>query len=196
MGLFSKKPKSIIVQQPSGKPATGDEAMDRLEELLPMVEPPLPQLAPPPPKPEPPKQMKAAKPPKTGKKISVDPVDFLALRAELIDMKARLDESEHARAIVEARLSNLDAAAAAFSNERNDLTEITDMVTQLQKQIADTNSAAGSNNPGATAGHDELSAKVAAIQNRLFGMQDHSPKIAEFEAQIAELRAEVESAHT
>jgi hypothetical protein len=139
MGLFSKKPKSIIVQQPSGKPATGDEAMDRLEELLPMVEAPtsLPQLAPPPPKLEPPKPVKAAKPPKMGKKVGVDPTDFLALRAELIDMKARLDESEQARAIVEARLSSLDAAASQFTTERNEIAEVANMVIQLQQQVAE-----------------------------------------------------------
>ena len=193
MGLFSKKPKSIIVQQPDGKPVTGDEAMDRLEELLPMVEPPapLPQLAPPAPKPEPPKPTKAAKPAKTGKKVSVDPTDFLALRAELIDMKARLDESEQARAIVEARLSSLDAAASQFTTERNEINEVANMVIQLQQQVAERAHDSGpsggaSSNDGAT---DELSAKVDALQNRFFGLQDHCPKIAEFETQIAQLRS-------
>ena len=201
MGLFSKKPKSIIVKQPDGKPVSGDEAMDRLEELLPMVEAPepLPQLAPPTPKQEAaPKPMKAAKPPKPpkpGKKIGVDPVDFLALRAELVDMKARLDESEQARAIVEARLSSLDAAASQFTTERNELNEVANKVNLLQQQVAeqsaDTGPSGGSSNDGAT---DELSAKVDALQNRFFGLQDHTPKIAEFETQIAQLRAELEAA--
>ena len=39
-----------------------------------------------------------------NRKMGVDPTDFLMLRSELIEMKARLDESEQARAIVEARL--------------------------------------------------------------------------------------------
>ena len=196
MGLFSKKPKSIIVQQPGGKPASGDEAMDRLEEQLPLVETPLPHLAPPPPKPQPPRPAKAPKPPKPAKKVGVDPTDFLALRAELIDMRARLDESEQARAIVEARLSSLDAAASQFTTERNELNEVAGMVIQLQQQIAergpDSGSGGGaSSNDGAT---DELSAKVDALQNRFFGLQDHTPKIAEFETQIAQLRAELEVA--
>ena len=196
MGLFSKKPKSIIVQQPSSKPATGDEAMDRLEELLPMVDPPLPQLAPPPPRPDPPKPAKPSKPMKMGKKVGVDPTDFLALRAELIDVKARLDESEQARAIVEARLSSLDAAASQFTTERNEISEVASMVVQLQQQVAERSTESGpsggaSSNDGAT---DELSAKVDALQNRFFGLQDHTPKIAEFEAQLTQIRAELEAA--
>jgi hypothetical protein len=199
MGLFSKKPKSIIVQQPGAKPPTADETMDRLEETLPMVEDPLPQLAPPLPKPDPlkqPKPMRPAKPAKMGKRIGVDPTDFLALRAELIDMKARLDESEQARAIVEARLSSLDAAASQFITERNEINDVANMVIQLQQQVADRANESGpsggaSSNDEAT---DELSAKVDALQNRFFGLQDHSPKIAEFEAQIAQLRSELDTA--
>jgi DNA repair exonuclease SbcCD ATPase subunit len=206
MGLFSKKPKSIIVKQPATKPASSDEAMDRLEELLPMVEA-LPHLAPPPPTLEhPPPTLapvpapapklaappKPPKPMKKGKKFSVDPADFIALRMELVDMKARLDESEQARAMVESRLSSLDAAASAFTTERNDISEIADMVLQLQQQIG---GAAGNGDAPVDDGrHDELSAKIDAIQNRLFGLTDHSAKISEFEAQIGQLRVDVESA--
>jgi DNA repair exonuclease SbcCD ATPase subunit len=128
-------------------------------------------------------------------KATVDVVDFLALRAELVDMRARLDESEQARAIVEARLSSLDATAAAFGNERNDISEVTNMVQQLQQQIADRPAATGGGDAAANSGaHDELSAKVDALQNRLFGLQDHAPKIAEFEAQLAQLSSELEIA--
>src|SRR3954469_12821432 len=195
VGLFSKKPKSIIVPRPDEMAGPQVDPMDKLEQTLPIVTE-LPQLAPPPPKatpakpPKPPKQMKQAR------KVGVDPADFLALRAELIDMRARLDESEQARALVEARLSSLDAATAAFSTERNDIDEIADTVAQLQKQVAQSTNNPVANNGPSAAGRDELSAKVDALQNRLFGMQDHSPKIAEFEAQIAELRSELESATT
>ena len=65
------------------------------------------------------------------------PADFLALRSELIEMKARLDESEQARAIVEARLGSLDAAASAFQTERNDISEMAEMLMQLQQQVAE-----------------------------------------------------------
>jgi DNA repair exonuclease SbcCD ATPase subunit len=195
MGLFSKKPKSIIVAQPGAKPASGDEAMDRLEELLPMVES-LPQLAKPPASEPPPPKAKPMKAPKANKKFSVDPTDFLALRAELIDMKARLDESEQARAIVEARLSSLDAAASQFATERNDITEVANMVIQLQQQVAERAHEGGSAGASSASdgAHDELSAKVDALQNRFFGLQDPTPKLAEFESQISQLRSELEAA--
>ncbi|MEP7203877.1 MAG: hypothetical protein ABI894_14805 [Ilumatobacteraceae bacterium] len=214
MGLFSKKPKSIIVPKPADAAAPHVDPMDRLEELLPRVED-LPQLAKPvqlsereaaakpptPPKPaspvKPPKPPKPPKPIKMNKKVGVDPTDFLMLRSELMDMKARLDESEQARAIVEARLSSLDATASTFSTERADISEMAAIVLQLQQQLAEgggastTEAAIGGIGEGA---HDELSAKVDALQNRLFGLQDHSPQLAEFEAQIAQLRAELDSA--
>ena len=194
MGLFSKKPKSIIVEHPDHKAAAEDKAMDRLEELLPIVEP-LPQLVQPP-KLDPPKAEKAekpAKPAKRAKKVAVDVTDFLALRAELIDMKARLDESEQSRAIVEARLGSLDAAASTFTTERNDISEVANMVIQLQQQMAERPAGTGESS-ASQGGHDELSAKVDALQNRLFGLQDHAPKIAEFESQLTELRGELEAA--
>jgi DNA repair exonuclease SbcCD ATPase subunit len=204
MGLFSKKPKSIIVQQPPKQAAPDAEPLARLEELTPMVEG-LPQLSNPPkldPPPQaarpanPPKPARAPKPPKQNKKVSVDPTDFLALRSELIDMKARLDESEQARALVEARLTSLDAAASAFATERNDITEVANMVIQLQQQVNERANAEGTGGSGSPTegGHDELSAKVDALQNRLFGLQDPAPKIAEFEDQLAQLRSELETA--
>lgn len=210
MGLFSKKPKSIIVQRPPTKASPEHDALDHLDTLLPKVEP-LPSLAPPPtpklfeappPKPDKPDKPAAqvtpprpAKPPKKNKKFTVDPTDFLALRAELIDVKARLDESEQQRAIVEARLGSLDAAAAAFTNERNDITEVANMVLQLQEQVDKAGTATADAGTAANGGvNDELSAKVDALQNRLFGLQDHSPKIAEFEAQIRRMRDELDAA--
>jgi tetrahydromethanopterin S-methyltransferase subunit G len=124
----------------------------------------------------------------------VDPADFLALRSELRDMRARLDESEQARAIVEARLSSLDAAAATFSTERNDIIEVADMVMQLQQQINEGGGTGGRGDSSSTDNHDELSAKVDALHSRMFGLQDHAPKLAEFEMQIAQLRVELEAA--
>ncbi len=198
MGLFSKKPKSIIVQQPANKPGAAGDAMDRLEELLPKIEADLPQLAMPPglnptPRLDPPPR--PVKPDKRSKKATVDPADFLALRSELIEMRARLDESEQARAIVEARLGSLDATAAAFSIERNDISEIATMVIQLQQQVAERSAGTGPSSDASVGdgSRDELSAKVDAIQNRLFGLPDHLPKINEFETQLAQLRAELET---
>lgn len=81
-------------------------------------------------KPEkPPKAPKAQRPPKPGKppkqpKVKparqprglvrgvVDPADFIALRFEMVDLRARLEASEQAKAMVETRLAALDAGNA------------------------------------------------------------------------------------
>ena len=213
MGLFSKKPKPKIVQKPSGLAAPSGNATDRPEPSPPKVDD-LPQpgesvkpLAEAPvPKPltpiTPQQTTRPAKPPKPAKqqkiKGTVTPVDFLALRSELIAMKARLDESEQARAIVEARLESLDAAASTYQSERDDLTEMAVALTQLQQQVAESSAAASAGGvESPTSGqHDQLSAKVDALQNRLFGIQDQVPKLADFEAQLAQLRLELEAATT
>ncbi len=43
------------------------------------------------------------------KKQSIDPVEFLVLRNELVELKERLDASEQAKASLEDRLSSLAA---------------------------------------------------------------------------------------
>ena len=215
MGLFTKKPKSIIVPKPAVKPnseaaatanaeAPAAVVLDDFKPAVADVSAPAPtpiQVAAPalskPLKLEPPKPLQPPRPPKPGKrnKFGVDPADFLALRAELVDMRARLDESEQARAQVEARLGALDATAAAFTSERTDLSEVANMVLQLQQEIKVRTGPITGETPVTGPGHDELSAKVDALQNRLFGLQDHGPKIAEFEEQITLLRAELDAAN-
>ena len=230
MGLFSKKPKSIIVQKPVVKaapPSDSDAPAPVRPDLAPLkvdtnppavheaptiatqarIDTPAPAVNEAPtigtharidtptpavheaPKLATPAKLPPPKPPKPAKqknrKGGVDPADFLALRSELIHMKARLDESEQQRAIVEARLGALDATASAFSSERSDISEIAGMVLQLQQDIKDRTGTTGEVPIISGPGHDELSAKVDALQNRLFGLQDHGPKIAEFETQLA-----------
>ncbi|MGZ4770305.1 MAG: hypothetical protein ACXVLX_16720 [Ilumatobacteraceae bacterium] len=225
MGLFSKKPKSIIVPKPAVKPNSqaaptppSGLPADVIHDLLqvaqlensapatPAATPITPAVAPvvhetptiaKPLRLEPPKPpLQPPRPPKPGKKnkkFSVDPTDFLALRAELVDMRARLDESEQARAQVEARLSALDATTSAFSSERADISDVASMVMQLQQEFKLRTGSTGET-PVTGPGHDELSAKVDALHNRLFGLQDHGPRIAEFEEQLNLLRAELAAA--
>lgn len=132
MGLFSKKPKPSAAQSPdasavSSPPATG-----------------APQtLAAPSP----------AKAPK-GKKYSVDPVDFLALRSEMMELRARLDASEHAKAFVETRLAALDATTTAMSTQPADSADLRGQVAELQAQleaVAETAAAAHANAENAAA---------------------------------------------
>lgn len=76
-----------------------------------------------PPKPAKVKQAKPGKPPKQPKakparhpkglvRGVVDPADFIALRFEMVDLRARLEASEQAKAMVETRLAALDAGNA------------------------------------------------------------------------------------
>lgn len=220
MGLFKKKPKSIIVTRPapSGKPRTDEDPGTSSDGADPdamfkpalaaaatattgaaapagstPAVPPKPELALKPPAPQlPPLPPKPAK--KQNKKARVDPADFLALRSELMHVRARLDESEQARALVEARLAALDATTTAMASEKTDISEVASMVIQLQQEISAR--PAGPVNTGETPitdAQDELAAKVDALHNRLHGLQDHGPKIAEFESQLGLLRAEMEA---
>jgi DNA repair exonuclease SbcCD ATPase subunit len=131
--------------------------------------------------------------PKQNKKARVEPADFLALRNELLHLRARLDESEQARALVEARLASIDAVTAAFASERTDISEVANMVIQLQQEIV--SRPVTGEIPAVSASADpELGEKVEALHSRLEGLQDHGPKIAEFEAQLALMRAQLEAA--
>lgn len=135
MGLFSKKPKSTApdaAAAPAAQPMPAAQA----------------QAASP--------ALSAAKPakPAKGKKYSVDPVDFLALRSEMMDLRARLDASEQAKALVETRLAALDATTTAMSTERpggGDLrSQMTDMQAQLDA-VAETAATAHANAENAAA---------------------------------------------
>lgn len=134
MGLFSKKPKSSApetVTPPAAPPPTAA---------------PAPTTAPE-------KPGKPAKPPK-GKKYSVDPMDFLALRSEMMDLRARLDASEQAKALVETRLAALDATTTAMSTQPPSSDDLRSQVTELQAQleaVAETAAAAHANAENAAA---------------------------------------------
>jgi len=96
----------------------------------------------------------AAKPAK-GKKHSVDPADFLALRSEMMDLRARLDASEQAKALVETRLAALDATTTAMSTQQptsgDDLrSQVTELRAQLET-VAEAAAAAHANAENAAA---------------------------------------------
>ena len=130
------------------------------------------------------------------KKVGVDPADFLALRAELIEMKARLDESEQARALVEARLE--------LARRRR--LGVRDGAQRHQRDRRHGDATAASRSPRTRNNSRRRAAHRARGQRRTVGEGRRSaepavrsagpaPKIAEFEAQIAQLRSELESAN-
>ncbi len=153
--------------------------------------------------------------PAKGKKYAVDPVDFLALRSEMVDLRARLEASEQAKAMVENRLAALDATTTAMAGERSgddDLrTTVADLQTQLEA-VADTAaSAAAAAVPStpvepdpalvaridALAAHLEVVSSVSApdptIATRLEALtarvdaDSDNQRVAQLEARLAEL---------
>jgi len=136
MGLFSKKPKTSAPDTPAKPAASGSSGKPAKSE----------------PAPRPAKPSKPAK----GKRGSVDPVDFLALRSGLLDLKARLEASEQSRATVEARLAALDATTTAMATERPPATgdDVRAHLAELQAQlstVAETAAAANANAENAAA---------------------------------------------
>ena len=124
---------------------------------------------------------------KKAKFVGVDPADFLALRAELTDLKSRLEASEQERAVIEAHLSSLDASATAFASTRTNIERITNKVEQLESQAQ----APAAEPASSAANNDMLTAKVDALHQRLMAAPDLTPKIAELESMLQEVSAKV-----
>ena len=70
------------------------------------------------------------------KKQSIDPVEFLVLRNELVELKERLDASEQAKASLEDRLSSLAATTMVLSsNSKSDTAEIVEKIEALESRL-------------------------------------------------------------
>ena len=87
MGLFRKKSHTAAPARPATQPNPGQP-------------------------PKAPRPEKPARQPKGLIRGVVDPADFIALRFEMVDLRARLEASEQSKAIVETRLAALDAGNA------------------------------------------------------------------------------------
>lgn len=163
----------------------------------------------------------AGKPAK-GKKYAVDPVDFLALRSEMVDLRARLEASEQAKAMVENRLAALDATTTAMAGERSsddDLrSTVADLQTQLEAVAETAASAAAAAVPttpvepdpalvariDALAAHLEVVSSVSApdptIATRLEALtarvdaDSDNQRVAQLEARLAELAQQAPAA--
>ena len=160
MGLFSKKPKSSAPETPAAPAHT-----------------PSPATRAPQPTPASSSVKPTAKPAK-GKKYSVDPADFLALRGELMDLRARLDASEQAKALVETRLAALDATTTAMSTERPGSDDLRTQMTDLQAQldvVAETAATAHANAENAAA---KATAAATVATNAATGPTDSAPSTA------------------
>lgn len=184
MGLFSKKPKASPPEAPPAPPPPSGSPFPPLE--APPQQQPVQQDPPP----------RPSKPSK--KKFSVDPVDFLALRSEMMDLRARLDASEQSRAIVETRLAALDATTTAIASERPALggDDVQARLAELQSQlasVAETATAAAANAETASA-QAAAAATVAGNATAATGPLAPTGADPELLARIESLAAEVATA--
>ncbi len=114
-----------------------------------------------------------------SKKQSIDPVEFLVLRNELVELKERLDASEQAKASLEDRLSSLAATTMVLSsNSKTDTAEIVEKIESLENRLENT-LAVGSKvdelhqrvidveQGGAGTGGPELEPRLAALSSRI-----------------------------
>jgi uncharacterized coiled-coil DUF342 family protein len=122
-----------------------------------------------------------------SKKQSIDPVEFLVLRNELVELKERLDASEQAKASLEDRLSSLAATTMVLSsNSKSDTAEIVEKIESLENRL-ETTLAVGSK-------VDELHQRVIDVEQGGAGSggRDIEPRLAELSNrldQVAELAA-------
>lgn len=142
----------------------------------------------------------SAKPPK-GKKHAVDPVDFLALRSEMTDLRARLDATEQAKALVETRLAALDATTTAMSTQPAvQVNEVADdlrsQVTELQAQLEVVAQAAAAAQANAeNSGADQaLVARVDALATHLETVSTLSAPDPTIATRLEALAARVDAA--
>lgn len=198
MGLFSKKPK------PSTSATNDDAPAGAMPAPTPQTAPVAAPVPPPTPAPAP------AAPPaasswgsKKAKKAAIDPVDFLNLRAELMEVKARLMAAEQSRAIVESRLAALDATALALSSDQAGSSGAAERLADLEARVLAIGSGRAATDPGQledTAARDMAAAlqiRIDELAGKVAAKGDDAEllaKIASLETQVAEAAANAEAA--
>jgi tetrahydromethanopterin S-methyltransferase subunit G len=135
------------------------------------------------------------------KQISIDPKDFLALRAELVDLRARLEESEQARVQVESRLSALDASTTALAampaaqgglvSPSVDLLAMSGRIEQLESQMHETRTQQAAPQPSVGPSTLELNAKIDALHNRVIAQTDVSSRLTDLEEQVSTVNGRI-----
>jgi uncharacterized phage infection (PIP) family protein YhgE len=144
-----------------------------------------------------------------SKKATIDPVDFMNLRAELIDVRARLDASEQAKAIVESRLAALDATTTAMATERigmgsddlqarvaqveGQLREVSERAESLAVSATATGDHVGHAEPTATEPDPELLARLDELATRIEQQPDVTSRLADVEARLSEVAAKADA---
>ena len=201
MALFRNKPPAAVPARPVEPPKPGKQPKAAKQ--------PKPGKVPKPPKPA--KLGKISNPPKPAKhsKGSVNSADFIALRFEMVDLRARLEASEQSKAIVETRLAALDAGneMARRPHEGGEVRHRIDEVEAQLGAIAAAAAAASATAAGAAAKaaaaadalveaqnfarpDPKLGARVDELTSRIDAVADAS-RLRQVEAQIDDLAAKI-----
>lgn len=120
------------------------------------------------------------------KKAIVDPVDFLALRAELQDVKARLETSEQAKVYLEARLGSLDATTTAMGHASTARTEeFGSQISSLQERVnAAVTGSATADPVGSAVATEEMRARVDALAASAVTVDRVAQQLEELSSQV------------
>ena len=136
---------------------------------------------------------------KKARKFHIDPADYLAMRAEVADLRARLEASEQAKAIVESRLAALDATTTAISAGSLGGDDVRNRLASLESQIvtlADTAEAANAAAEAAAAKAATaatVASEAAVVTQPAEADPELAARLADLEARLAE-QAEVAAA--
>ncbi|CAN5624810.1 hypothetical protein BH10ACT2_BH10ACT2_20480 [soil metagenome] len=174
IGIVNDPPKLVVRH---GFPFTSSDrgtvgAMGLFRKKTPKAPKPGKQPKPPKPgkQPKPTKPPKPAKPPKPEKGLVrgvVDPADFIALRFEMVDLRARLEASEQSKAIVETRLEALDAGNAMARPPRDGGLdgEVRHRIAEFEAQLALVASAVADASATAETAAATATATATALEN-------------------------------
>ena len=90
-----------------------------------------------------------------SKKPRVDPAEIIALRAELVDLRSRLESSEHSKTVLETHVIQLDAATSALAARTHMVDDVTLRLAEvdvIKRQVAQL---------------DVVQAKIASLDGQL-----------------------------
>lgn len=101
------------------------------------------------------------------KKPAIDPVEFLALQAELAEVRTRLDAAEQGKVYLEARVGSLDATTTALtSNTSSKSEQLESQLTVIADQLH-TAQESRANRPPAPDAVEILEPKLVELSSRI-----------------------------
>lgn len=126
------------------------------------------------------------------KKPSVEPTDFLALRAEVVELRNRLEVAEQEKAVLQDRIASLDASTTALAASHPDLSNLDDIRSQVDRvnarigdvsnEVRDVRAQIGDvrTQVGDVAGQvGDVSSLVGDVSTRIDTLQQQAVKAAE-----------------